>query len=400
MTTSVSRPNRRRFIKVSSLALGNGFLNFSVAGEFNILHKNREKINIGIIGVGSRGSGLMKIFERDPNVNVRACCDILPWRLKNAIEKSLGTPKSYSDYRFILDDDSIEAIVIATPLSSHYKILVDALESGKHVYCEKTMVYDSIEASSIVDKIGTSSKLIFRVGYQYRYSTLFNGVRKLIQSGSIGSVTSFECQWNRNGDWRRESPAPEYDEIVNWRLYNKYSRGLLGELSSHQIDFVNWVTASHPESVVGTGGIDFWRDGRETFDNINVIFNYPRGIKASFICKTASSFDGFLIKILGTKAAIVLKPDEAWIYPEEVDKIKDEIDGVTGATVSTINPDGGIPINVHHSNPTEMSIKYFINNIINENRKDTSINILSGYNATKAVEIAISAIKSNKRVYW
>ena len=79
-------------------------------------------------------------------------------------------------------------------------------------------------------------------------------------------------------------------------MYREYSCGLLAELSSHQIDLVNWMTEAHPLSVVGTGGIDYWNDGRETFDNVHVIYDYPGGVKASFTCLTSNAHDGFNIK--------------------------------------------------------------------------------------------------------
>ena len=87
-------------------------------------------------------------------------------------------------------------------------------------------------------------------------------------------------------------------------MYKEYSGGLLAELSSHQIDFVNWVLGTHPEQVMGFGGVDYWKDGRETYDNIHVIYKYPKGVKAKFSCLTTNASEGFKIKVMGDKGTI------------------------------------------------------------------------------------------------
>ncbi len=221
----------------------------------------------------------------------------------------------------------------------------------------------------------------------------------MVQNGYIGKVTGLDCQWNRNGDWRREVPDPKYERIINWRKYREYSLGLLGELSAHQIDFVNWITQSHPLSVIGTGGIDYWKDGRETYDNVQVIFDYPKGIKASFACTTANAYQGYQIKVLGDKASIIIKPDAAWIYPENTAPPEQAlVDGVSGATPSSVEEYGAIPINADHTDPSKRALTDFAQNVIHH--QEPISNVITGAKVSFAVQIALQSIQEAKICSW
>ena len=140
----------------------------------------------------------------------------------------------------MLDDPEVDAVVIATPLSMHYDMAKAALDAGKHIYQEKTMTYQIREALHLVKLVDEHKDQIFQVGHQYRYLPLYFKVAEMIRGGSIGDVTNVYVQWNRNADWRRPVPDPQYERLINWRMYREYSSGLTAELHSHQIDFINW----------------------------------------------------------------------------------------------------------------------------------------------------------------
>jgi len=120
--------------------------------------------------------------------------------------------QGYEDYRKMLDNKDIDAILVAVPFSMHTKIAVNALDAGKHVYCEKTMAKGYKGIQELVNKVNYSKK-IFQVGHQYHSSRLYTHVVDLIKSGKIGNITAFDCQWNRHGDWRRPVPRPETGKI-------------------------------------------------------------------------------------------------------------------------------------------------------------------------------------------
>ena len=306
--------------------------------------------------------------------------------------------KGYKDYRKLLENKDIDAVIIATPLSMHSKMTIDALEAGKHVYCEKTMAYDPEQALAMVGKVQTSNK-IFQVGHQYHSSRLYSKVVDIIQEGHLGKLVGFECQWNRNGNWRRHVPDPDLERLINWRMYREYSKGLLAELSSHQIDFVNWVTNSHPTNVIGMGGIDYWKDGRETYDNVRVIFEYPGDIKATFTCLTFNAYEGYQIKVLGDEATMIIGYNNAKIYLE--DKKKKElglVDGVSGATIRAIMEGDAIPVKSKHMDPSKQALVDFADSIKND--KEPISNVKTGAKTAFAVSLALKSIKSKDRTHW
>jgi predicted dehydrogenase len=354
-------------------------------------------VRVGVIGTGSRGSGLIRTMERIPTLKVTAGCDILPFRLEEALQHANGAT-AYQDYRALLDDKEVDAVVVATPLYLHSQMANEALDAGKHVYCEKTMAYNAEQTIGLVNAANQHDSQVFQVGHQYHFSRLYQRVVEIIQGEHIGKVTAFECQWNRNGDWRRPVPEPKYERIINWRMYREYSLGLLAELSSHQIDIVNWVTQAHPLRVIGTGGIDYWQDGRETLDNVHVIFDYPDGIKAKFTCTTANAHDGYQIKVMGDKATIIVKPNEAWIYPEAKGQETGWVDGVSGATKSTLEAYGAIPIKVEHTEPTQQALEDFAENILHQ--KPPISDVYTGAETSFAVQMALQSILEQRTIDW
>lgn len=388
---------RREFVLkggMASLALTSSG---SMLAGLNSIKGANDKINIGVIGTGSRGGGLIPSINKITNLDVIACCDILPFRLEEGLKKVKGKVKGYSDYRKMLDDKDIDAVVVATPFSTHSEIGIDALDAGKHVYGEKTLAkgYDGIEKLLTTAK---SSSKIFQTGHQFRYSHLYHKVVQMVQEGKVGQIANIECQYNRDTNWRRPVPSPELEKIINWRMYKEYSGGLLAELSSHQIDFTNWLLGSHPEQVMGTGGIDYWKDGRETYDNIHLIYSYPNGIEAKFTCICSNATNGYQIKVIGDKGIIIIDFSNAWFYPEENTKKEFEnIDGVSGATVQW-DQGKGIPINIGSDNSSKQALEGFRDSILNN--KNPESNIVTGTKAAVAVQMGLDAMYENKIVKW
>ncbi|RKR12259.1 putative dehydrogenase [Maribacter vaceletii] len=371
----------------STTALANT-LNFTNAAN---------KLTIGIIGTGDRGSGLIPLINEIDNFKVVACCDTLPFRLENGLSKAPKKAKGYADYRKLLDNPDIDAVLISTPFNTHSKIALDALDAGKHVYCEKTMAKGLDGIQHLIQKTKNSNK-IFQTGHQYHSSRLYTHVVDLIKNGKVGKITSFDCQWNRNGNWRRPVPKPELEKVINWRMYREFSGGLVAELCSHQIDFVNWVLDATPNKVMGIGGIDYWKDGRETYDNVNLMYEYPNGIKAKFTCLTSNAKDGYQIIVKGDKGTIIMGTRNAWFYPEGTKNKKiGTVDGVAGATV-TFDKNKGYPIKVEHQNPSKQALQDFKDSIT-LNSSPIS-NITTGANTAIAVQMGLEAMHTESIVKW
>lgn len=388
---------RRSFIKKTGITVAgvatSGYLYSNVSSYIS----SNSTINIGVIGTGARGCGLTSMINSIENVNVIGSCDVLPFRLKEGLSKANSNPIGYSDYRKLLDNKDIDAVIVATPFSSHSKIAMDALDAGKHVYCEKTLAkgYEGINA---LLKKEQQSRKIFQTGHQYHSSRLYSHVKDLIKDGKIGNISSFDCQWNRHGNWRKPVPDPKLEKAINWRMYREFSGGLTAELSSHQIDFVNWILGATPNQVIGVGGVDYWKDGRETFDNTNLIYSYPNGVKAKFSCLTSNAKDGYQIKIFGDKGTITIDRKNAYFFPEGKDnKEMGEVDGVSGATAHW-DEKKGIPINIEHLDPSKQALIDF-RSAIHKNVQPKS-DIITGAKTAICVQMGLDAMYNNEIINW
>ncbi|MEM7107063.1 MAG: Gfo/Idh/MocA family oxidoreductase [Bacteroidota bacterium] len=387
---------RRQFVFTSLLGTGGVLYAY---GNTNTIWSRREIVRVGIIGTGNRGKGLQRFVQEIEGIEVVALADILPFRLEEA--KALD-PKAatYGDYRQLLDDPEVDAVIISTPFFNHHEIAIDALDAGKHVYCEKTMVKGMDNIQPVINKSNQKKDLVFQTGHQYHSSPLYKKVREIIRSGYIGDITAYHCQWNRQTDWRKPVPHPKFERMLNWRMYREYSGGLTAELMSHQIDYINWVTESHPSRMSGFGGIDHYKDGRETFDNVHLLMEYPSGLDATFTCTTTNSQNGYEIRILGSKATILLKMTMAEIFIEKPKNNGDlgMVDGVSGATREAWAKGEGVPIKAPGNNPTLDALQQFRDAVI-EGKKVYS-DIKTGANTSKCIQMALEALHEEKITHW
>lgn len=384
---------RRNFVKIGSLSLcAIPFVQPQLLSS-QIVNSN---LNIGIIGCGSRGNGIAKLLQNHKHINVVACCDILPFRLEEVVK--ISEAKGYKNYKTMLEDKRVEAVIIATPFGLHDEMAIDSIQAGKHIYCEKTLAKGMFEIQQVIDA-HKNTNLVFQTGHQYNSSPLYQKVHDIIKSGDIGEITSFECQWNRNGSWRRPVPDSKLEKIINWRMYREHSGGLVAELCSHQIDFICRVLEEQPKRITGFGGIDHWKDGRETFDNVHLLFEYPNGVDASFTCTTTNSYYDYKIKILGSKATIILNLRDATIYLEK-NEIKElgDVDGVSGATKSAWQKGKGTTIEVEKTDSTLEALEQFYDSVRYD--KPVYADIRSGAITSKCVQMSLDALYNGKISHW
>lgn len=383
---------RRDFIAKSSLATAAILTSSSMFG----FSTNTVK-NIGVIGTGDRGCGLISIMNEIEGLNVTACCDTLPFRLEEGLAKCTNKAKGYSDYRKLLEDKSIDAVVITSPFGLHFEMAMAALDAGKDVYCEKTTVKGYAEVKNLVKKVQGSSQ-IFQTGHQYHSSRMYTHIVDLIDKGMLGKIAQFDCQWNRFSNWRKPVPDPSLEKDINWRLYKKLSGGLPAELCSHQIDFVNWVLKDTPEKVMGIGGIDYWKDGRETHDNVHLMYSYKNGVKAKFTCLSSNKKDGYQIKVIGEKGTLIVNMQSAYFYPQRKQNslIQKEIDGYSGATAS--DKEYGEAIKVDHIEPTKQALIDFKDSLLS--RKQPISNVITGGKTAICVQMGLDAMYNDEIVYW
>jgi predicted dehydrogenase len=168
--------SRRNFITTGALAL-TGLTAFGFEGMSIGNLGQTGPIRIGLIGSGSRGQGLATLLDKIQSFELVACCDTIPENLQGGMKLAAKGARSYTDYKKLLQDKDIQAVIIATPLYLHYPMAVDAMAAGKHIYMEKTMAYSIPQALDLVKKVERSN-LVFQVGHQYRYYSMYLKVKE------------------------------------------------------------------------------------------------------------------------------------------------------------------------------------------------------------------------------
>ncbi len=288
---------RRNFMKATGATAGLAI----AAGWSPLSYAQNERVRVALIGTGSQNCvHLDDGLANAQDIDVVAIADILRPNLAKGFHAAGAGEELkkhlYLDYREMLEKekDNIDAVIIATPFKTHYEIVMDCLDAGKNVFCEKTMAHNYECARNIVIKCHEKG-LFVQCGHQRRYNPEYNhAATEIIEKGRLGRVGFIEAQWHRNGDWRRPLPRLKdgtvyqlteaemkytptqeaYEKLVNWRIYEEYSAGLMSELATHHMEIANFLLGTMPKRVYGTGGIDYWRDGRTTCDNVAVTYEY------------------------------------------------------------------------------------------------------------------------------
>lgn len=393
--------SRKNFIKNSAFGLaGLAITDFS---GINILKSRTEAVNVGLIGTGHRGQGIIYTIIKNnlTQLNVAGICDIMPENLAKGMQRAGGGKKTYDDYRRMLDDKSIDAVFITTPIFEHYPMAINAISAGKHIYLEKTMTTDIQQAVSLAKKMKGVKNKILQIGHQYRYYEMYPRIKQLLAENIIGKITRIECQYNRNSDWESGfGKDPARGKIVNWRMYQHLSGGLLGELSSHQIDVVNWLFDARPQKVVAIGDVNFFKDDRTCWDNVHATYGYANGAKMNVISILSNEFDGYRIRLFGNEGTIELGRNKATLFLERKKKEKVILDGVTGATKEALDNGQGIVVYTDKigKDPTVYALENFADCIINN--KKTFADAEKGQDTAISVHMGNNAVKSGVTQYW
>src|SRR5262249_10344093 len=238
--------------------------------------------------------------------------------------------KHYVEWKDMVDHEDIEAVIIAVPLWAHADVASGCLDAGKHVLCEKMMAWD-VAGCGRMRAAAIRNRRLLEIGYQRNYNTIYHAAYDgIVKAGALGDVWLARIAWHRNGDWRRAGTPPSrdynpsqwgyptFDHLYNWRLYKKYSRGLLAELASHQVNITNWFFDAVPNAVIGTGGIfRFTEHGREVADHVYAAFECPGGRMATFSSIESNAFDSNYECFYGTKGTLILQGEaEAYLFEE------------------------------------------------------------------------------------
>jgi len=281
---------------------------------------NRDDVRCGIIGYGPQGREITETLARVPGAQISAICDTYSPMLRRA-QRDVPNAAQYEDYREILDNADIQAVIVATPTHLHRDIVINALDAGKNVYCEAPTASSIDDAKAIARAARDASNLIFQVGQIYRSNPQHRSVFQFMRSGAIGKPAMARGQWHSKGSWRRASPNAERVRELNWRLDPAVSTGLIGESALLQMDVAYWVLGELPTSVHGFGQIMLWDDGRVIPDTIQTIFEFPSGMHMIFDATLASSYEDTYEVYMGDNSTIVFRDrGKAWMF-KEVDSL-------------------------------------------------------------------------------
>jgi predicted dehydrogenase len=318
-----SMASRRNFLGTVASGLAT-----SLAAPASVLGAN-ERVRVGIIGPGSRGQELMRHALACENVEIVAAADVYSRRLEEA-RAIAPQAKTVSDYRSVLDDRSVDAVLIATPQHLHCEHFTAALEAGKHVYLEKTMAFSVEHAKKMRDACRRAAGRAVQIGHQSCASGMMADALRFPAEEPMGKITAIHMTMYRNTprgrpQWARpvypdmtpdnivwkaflgEAPERPFDanRYINWRFFQDYSGGNVYENMCHQIAF--WYKAlglAIPRRATMTGGIYLWKDGREVPDTMCVTLEQPEEMLISWNSGFGNDRLGSGEDVLGTDGTI------------------------------------------------------------------------------------------------
>lgn len=315
--------NRRDFIRQSSTAtlvsaLATGALptlQGAAAETPAPTKKPTAPVNIGVIGCGGWGRDAVKTLAQLVNARVIGVAEHYETFLKRA-KDAAPNAEGYTDYKELLANKQIQAVVIATPTHQHKQVFLDALAAGKHVYCEAPLA-NTIEDARVIAKAAQAHVgQVVQPGLQHRSDPERHFLLGFIRSGATGRMFKARAQWQKKESWRRTSPNPDREQELNWRLRSEMSLGLAGEIGIQHLDNAAWFLKSEPVAVSGMGSIQLWNDGRDVPDTIQVLVEFPEKVFFNYECTLANSFDGDHELYYGTDSAIMVRKNKAWMFRE------------------------------------------------------------------------------------
>jgi predicted dehydrogenase len=302
-----------------------------------------DTIQFALIGAGIQGQSDTQVAIQVPGVKVIAVADCYDGRLTHAKELWGADTFTTRDYREILARKDVDAVLIATPDHWHKQAAVDAMHAGKDVYLEKPMIHIYPDGPAIIEAARSTNRIL-QVGSQRVSNIAYSKAKELLASGAIGKLNMVQARWDRNsslGAWNYTVPldaspetcdwprflgtAPKLpfsgERFFQWRKWKDYGSGVAGDLFVHLFSGTHFITGAHgPTRAMATGGLRFWKDGRDVNDVLLALFDYPEGfnlsLRVNFVDGGEES-EGFLftgsegqMEIAGDTVSVMRVPPE------------------------------------------------------------------------------------------
>lgn len=389
--------NRRTFFAAATgLALGTRMAAASAQGANN-------RIRIGVIGTGGRARGLMNDLKRLSGTELVAVCDVYEPRLLQAGEIAGASATRLADYRRILDDRSVDAVLIGTPDHWHKTMTLDAVAAGKDVYVEKPVSRTIAEGAEMV-KVIEASKQIVQTGTQQRSWDHWMQGKQIVDSGRLGQITFVQTYWYQHAragnyaavamdklDWKRWlGPAPDQpfrpERFFQWRHFWDFGGGGLADLMTHWIDVVHWyMDVDAPLSAAATGhnyNLKLW----EAPDTVNATMEFPKNFMAAHLGTYVSRVDDGGLEFRGDRGTLKIDRARLAFY-------RDDAAYATGTHLP--EPD----IYVRSSGDGTLAhLQNWLDCI--RSRKAPNAHIRVGHQAARTSHLANAALRAGHRVRW
>ena len=437
---------RRNFIgktttAIAGTALASSPVAFSAA-SYNRIKGANDRINIGFLGCGARGSGhqnMVKMSAKDKNLGVVAVCDI--WKINRekaatACRANFGTEvKQFKYSEDFLAMTELDAVMIATGDHQHAKLLAEVVRAGKDCYCEKPMATD-VDEAKLARKAVLESNQVVQMGSQWLSDPMQIKVRDIIRSGKLGQITKIEQVWNDNGprwhvpddpdvaaireedtDWKRWLLGKPYVPFDPWkyfefRIFRDYSGGITSQWMSHGAGLVHFYTdTAIPDSVVAHGGIFGWPDIRQNPDTFQALASYDeKKFLYSYTSNYANKFGDYTC-IRGKEGTLFAHGGEGsprWFFIHEHQDLPGGFDFYEGMKEAVRTKKAEIVTTPEYDmkmGPVSLSddSKYHLDNWIDCMRDRSRIpngNIHTGFWHSVAAIMATRAYRECKKLYW
>ena len=362
-----------------------------------------DRIRIGVIGTGGRARGLMSLLKRLPGNDMVAVCDVYEPRLLQASEIAGAAAAKVGDYRRILDNREIDAVVIGTPDHWHKTITLDAVAAGKDVYVEKPVSHTLAEGAEMVRAI-EASKQIVQTGTQQRSWDHFVLGKQLIDSGRLGQITFVHTYWYQHAtagnyapvsleqlDWKRWlGPAPDQpfrpERFYQWRHFWDFGGGCLTDLMTHWIDVVQWYMGVDAPLAVASTGHNYNITSWEAPDTVNATLEFPKDFMAVYLGTYVSKVDDGGLEFRGERGTLKIDRSRLAVY-------RDDAPYAAG----TLSPEPEIFVR-SSGDGTLTHLQNWLDCV--RSRKQPNAHIRVAHQAARTSHLANASLRAGKLVRW
>lgn len=366
-----------------------------------------DQVVLGVIGSGGRGTLVMSTFQKDPAVRVGAICDVYEPNLERALsvarKAASSRPRAYRNYRRLLEDKDVNAVLIATPEHWHHRMVLDALDAGKDIYVEKPLCQTPEQGVELV-RAEKRSKNVVQVGMQRRSYDLYAEARKVVAAGTLGSVRMIRSWWLNNYlastrparlegplDWEQwQGPAKRHpldpQRFRCWRFFRDYAGGIVADQGSHIFDGIHLLMeAGYPAAVIAAAGKPH-KEGVETPESVVVTAEYPEDFIGVFSINYAAmkyrTANDQLNQLDGDKARMDVGREHFRIYKQGAEET---------AAIEKKSERG-------FAYATDLHVMDFLECVRTRRRPRAPMEV--GFQAALVVQMANLSLESGRRIRW